>query len=357
MERKYDIPGMHSSALDEANFRIDRLQQLIEINSYIANSLEKETVLKRILQQVEVLLQCESCSILLVDRDVNMLRFAVMSRDDDARMLKNTTLSMGEGVAGSVWGNGMPVLIPDVRRDPRFSDRADKKSKTRTRSLIAVPLTVDGEIIGVVEAINRREGTFDSFDMLLLQYVSTQSAIAIKNADLYDMAIRDGMTRLYIHKYFRERLSEEWGRSVRFNSMLSLVFFDIDHFKTFNDTYGHQAGDRVLKGFAMILAENCRTIDIPCRYGGEEFSVILPGTDASNALIFANRIRKKTEKSTVDHDGIILNITVSGGVASRIDHCPENMETFISMADRALYASKNNGRNRISVFDPSSTEG
>ena len=352
MQQEMDQNEGQLSALDEAYHRIDRLQQLIEINSYIANSLEKETVLKRILQQVEVLLQCESGSILLVDKDINRLRFAVMSRDDQAQALKDTTLSMGEGIAGSVWAHGMPVLISDAQRDPRFSDRADRKSNTKTRSLIAVPLTVDGEIIGVMEAINRNEGMFDNFDMILLQYVSTQSAIAIKNADLYDMAIRDGMTRLFIHKYFRERLSEEWGRSARFWTPLSLVFFDIDHFKTFNDTYGHQAGDRVLREFANLLSVNCRTIDIPCRYGGEEFSIILPGTDAANALVFANRICKKIENTHVDYDGIPLRITVSGGVASRLEHNPDNMDLFISMADRALYTSKNEGRNRVTLFGP-----
>ena len=201
----------HLADLEEKN---RQLRTLIEINTYIANSLEKDEVLKRILNQTKVLLNCDGSSILLVDRALNRLNFAVLSRDEEGEILKDTSLRMGEGIAGTVWQNGIPILINDAQNDPRFSDRADKKAKTTTRSIIAVPLTVNGEIIGVIEAINKTSGGFSDFDLQVLQFVSTQSAIAINNADLYNMAIRDGMTRLYINKYFRERLQEEWNRSM-----------------------------------------------------------------------------------------------------------------------------------------------
>ncbi len=349
MQNKFDMEMNLKQKLQESEDQISRLKLLIEINTYIANSLEKEVVLKRILQQVEGLLGCESGSILLVDRDIDKLRFAILSRDDDG-ILKGTSLSRGEGIAGTVWSNGIPVLIRDVQNDPRFSDRADKKSKNMTRSLIAVPLTVDGEVIGVVEAMNKVDGFFSEFDLLMLQYISTQSAIAIKNADLYDMAIRDGMTRLFINKYFKERLAEELSRAKRYSHSLSLLIFDIDHFKRFNDNYGHLAGDSILREVASIIQENCRAEDIPARYGGEEFTIILPETSSEDARSLAQRIRKKVKENYIEINGEVLCVTVSGGYVSIPESNAENVMQFIEMADRALYHSKNNGRDMVSGY-------
>lgn len=250
---------------------------------------------------------------LLADQELKVLQFAVMSEDNESEILKNTGLKMGEGIAGTVWSNGMPLIINNPKTDPRFSDIADRQVHTSTQSLIAVPLAVDGQIIGVIESINKISGDFTSFDLIILQYISTQAAIAIKNADLYNMATRDGMTLLFLHKYFKERLIEECARAARYNHPLSLIIFDIDHFKSFNDTYGHQAGDRVLKAVADIITHNCRNMDIPCRYGGEEFSIILPETGQEDAVIFAERVRNEIEDLIVPWGDHELRVTISGG--------------------------------------------
>jgi diguanylate cyclase (GGDEF)-like protein len=332
------------------NEQIDKLKHLIEINTYITNSLEKEEILKRILQQSKNLLNCESTSMLLVDRDINALRFAILSRDEEGELLKGTRLRKGEGIAGTVWSNGTAMIINDTHNDPRFSDVADKKARTETRSLIAVPLTVNGEIIGVIEAMNKISGLFTELDLTIMQYISTQSAIAIKNADLYDMAIRDGMTRLYINKYFKERLVEELKRARRYEHPISLAIMDIDYFKVFNDTYGHQAGDLVLKEVAQNIINCSRSIDIPCRYGGEEFAIILPETDREQAILFIERLRREIEEMRVEYGTSLLRVTVSAGVISFPDHNPNDAFEFLAMADKALYQSKKNGRNRTTFF-------
>jgi len=343
----------HLAELEKKN---RQLTTLIEINTYIANSLEKDEVLKRILNQTKVLLNCDRSSILLVDRALNRLNFAILSRDEEGEILKDTSLRMGEGIAGTVWQNGIPILINDAQNDPRFSDRADKKAMTTTRSIIAVPLTVNGEIIGVIEAINKSTGGFSDFDLQVLQFVSTQSAIAINNADLYNMAIRDGMTRLYINKYFRERLQEEWNRSVRMKRNLAVVIFDIDYFKSINDTYGHQAGDRVIKELARVLQSNCRSIDIPCRYGGEEFTVILPETGKEEAVIFAERIRGIAEGLRIEYEESTIRLSVSGGIASLPELQPKDSNELMEMADLALYHAKKSGRNSVAYYDPAITK-
>lgn len=346
---KYDND---SRGLTEAEEKISKLKLLIEINSYITMSLEGEEIQKRILQQVKKLLQCESSSILMVDKELNRLKFAFLSRDDEGKMLMDTSLKMGEGIAGTVWSNGIPVLINDAQNDSRFSDIADKKSKNLTRSLIAVPLIIQGEIIGVVEAINKKKGVFTNFDLEMLQYISTQSAISIKNAELYNMATRDGMTKLFTNKYFLERLLEEWSRAKRYKHKLSLVMFDIDNFKSFNDTYGHQAGDMILREVARAIQENCRSIDIPCRYGGEEFSIILPETASIEAMIFMERIRSKIEQMSIYFNVNSLKVTVSGGLSSIPELDPADINEFIYMADRALYHAKANGKNQFHFYNP-----
>jgi diguanylate cyclase (GGDEF)-like protein len=334
-----------------------QLRTLIEINTYIANSLEKEEVLKRILNQTKVLLGCERSSILLVNTVLNQLNFAILSKDEEGDILKDTSLKMGEGIAGTVWQNGLPILINDAQNDPRFSNRADKKVRIKTRSIIAVPLTVNGEIIGVIEAVNKTGGGFSDFDLQVLQFISTQSAIAINNADLYNMAIRDGMTKLYINKYFRERLQEEWNRAVRMKRRLAVIIFDIDHFKSINDTYGHQAGDRAIKEVARILLANCRSIDIPCRYGGEEFTVILPETGKEEAMTFAERIRGIVEGLRIEHEDSTIRISISGGASSAPDLNIRDASEMVEMADIAMYHAKKNGRNGVAFYDPSMTKG
>jgi diguanylate cyclase (GGDEF)-like protein len=336
--------------LKTAQDTIRKLKLVIEINTYITNSLEGKEVQKGILDQVKRLLNCETSSVLIVDKEVNRLKFAYLSKDEEGKHLMDTSLRMGEGIAGTVWGNGTPILINDAQNDPRFSDKADKKSKNQTNSLIAVPLTYKGEIIGVIEAINKMNGNFNSSDLEMLQYISTQSAIAIKNAELYDMANKDGMTRLYINKYFKERLQEEFSRSNRYKRPLSVVMFDIDNFKNFNNTYGHQAGDLVIKEVAKVITSSSRSIDIPCRYGGEEFAIILPETSREDAMIVVERIRQKIEGIDIKYNDSSLQLTVSGGLATIPVLSPNNIEEFIEMADKALYQSKKNGRNRISFF-------
>ena len=353
---KFDFPGIKNTGTSSAAEKssedtIRKLKLVIEINSYITKSLEGEEVQKRILQQVKRLLHCDSSSVLLVDKETNRLKFAYLSKDEEGKQLLDVNLKMGEGIAGTVWSNGNPMIINDAQDDPRFSDKVDKKSNTQTNSVIAVPLTYKGEIIGVIEAINKSEGNFNAFDLEMLQYISTQSAIAIKNAELYDMANRDGMTKLFTNKYFRERLNEEWSRSNRYKHPLSLVMLDIDNFKNFNNTYGHQAGDRVLIELGKILSSSSRSIDIPCRYGGEEFAIILPETSKEEALIVIERIRQKAEQINIEYNNISLHFTVSGGLATMPELNPKTLEEFIEMSDKALYHSKKSGRNRVSFYN------
>jgi diguanylate cyclase (GGDEF)-like protein len=159
----------------------------------------------------------------------------------------------------------------------------------------------------------------------------------------------DSLTGLYNRSYFEEALKSEASRCKRHQTEFSIVFFDLDHFKTINDTLGHQAGDRVLKSVAKLIQSEKRTEDIAARFGGEEIILILPGTQKYNALILAERIRHKIEKMNLSFEGQRIQVTASGGVATfPLD---TDIETeMVECADRALYRAKNQGRNQIVLF-------
>ena len=164
-----------------------------------------------------------------------------------------------------------------------------------------------------------------------------------KNRRLEELVVRDSLTGLYNHKHIIDRLAEEVEKAMRYQHTLSVVMLDIDHFKNVNDTWGHQAGDRVLVAFSRLLAESARNCDIVGRYGGEEFLVILPETDLEAASVFGNRLRERFGEMQFDEDED-LSVTVSGGVA---EWKGGGHLMLVKQADHLLYRAKANGRNRI----------
>lgn len=160
----------------------------------------------------------------------------------------------------------------------------------------------------------------------------------------------DGLTGLFNRRYFDEALQGEKNRAQRYNSTFSVFFIDLDHFKKLNDTYGHQAGDLTLKVVAEILQTMKRTEDTACRYGGEELVLILPETEKINALVIAERIRKRVEETVLEFEGTKFSVTLSGGIASYPSDGKEIHE-LVQAADVALYQAKESGRNRILIHD------
>lgn len=165
---------------------------------------------------------------------------------------------------------------------------------------------------------------------------------------VYEAAMRDGLTGVYNRKHLEERLDSEITFALRHNSKLSLILQDIDLFKKVNDTYGHLAGDAVLREIGRILQQNIRTEDLVARYGGEEFVLLLRGIDLPAARQMANRLRNTIADTTIYYDGIQLRITSSAGVAS-LDECsPQSTkEALLALADSRLYQAKQSGRNRV----------
>ena len=175
--------------------------------------------------------------------------------------------------------------------------------------------------------------------------------LIMKNRVLAEVSARDALTGLYNRWYVMEKIESEMNRSLRHGSPVALLMLDIDHFKRINASFGHAAGDQVLKSFGQVLRESCRVYDVPGRYGGEEFCIILPETRVGSTTAVAERIRQRLAASSLDIGSDRVAITASIGIAGmEADGGIVSSAALIERADRALYSAKNNGRNRVEVW-------
>jgi diguanylate cyclase (GGDEF)-like protein len=210
----------------------------------------------------------------------------------------------------------------------------------------------------ILEEANAELGKLNlSYEQLVMELKQEKSKVEIlardlkgANDKLREMAFEDGLTGLFNHRYFQDHLEREVSRVNRYSHLLSLIMIDIDHFKKFNDTHGHQQGDTVLRAVADVLNDSIRKPDIAARYGGEEFMIILPETGLKGTLVLAERIRQFIEELEIKIDNQVLKVTISLGITS---YDPSNgrkeKAEIIESADKALYNSKNTGRNKLSI--------
>ncbi len=191
-----------------------------------------------------------------------------------------------------------------------------------------------------------RDGDIIKIGRCIFKFLSGSNIENAYHEEIYRLTTIDGLTQVYNKRYFLETIEREMGRAQRYRRDLSLIMFDIDHFKKINDTYGHLAGDYVLKQLAAVIKSRIRREDILSRYGGEEFSIILPEIDTYNALQFAEKIRRLTEKSLFRFEDTEIPVTISIGVAALLPDVTDPTE-FVKLADEKLYEAKEKGRNRV----------
>ncbi len=244
---------------------------------------------------------------------------------------------------------GQVLLVENVDNDFRFTGGGVGRER-RIGSLISAPLISGERIIGVLRVDSKEANIFVTDDLRVLNVLAVLSAVAIENARLYrrteELAITDGLTGLYVHRYFQERLTEELMRATRSRSLLSFLMIDIDHFKNYNDRYGHAVGDIVLKKVAVILKEKAGDGSSVARYGGEEFAVVLPRVGKEDAIKVAEVICKAVASEEISVRDEKTNITVSAGV-STFPSDAIMKEEVIRKADEALLRAKAEGRNKV----------
>jgi len=256
----------------------------------------------------------------------------------------------GEGAAGWVMTHGMARRIGDLSAN---DDIALPGGAHGIRSWLGVPLFMYGGCEGVIAVQSTHTRAFRADHQRLLESLALQVAAALQNAHLYELAMVDGLTGLFMRRYFDARIEEEIERSKRYGSVFSVVMMDVDDFKSLNDAHGHLIGDRVLRGIANVVKSQMRGVDTAARYGGEEIAVILPRTELVNAYNVGERIRGAIAElriTTDVHPAQSLRVTASFGIAAYPESKATDGEDLVRRADRALYRAKKTGKNRVELY-------
>jgi len=337
------------------------LSAVTEFSSTIGSALESEDLYRSIVLKTTEVMRAEKGSLLIYDDISNELSIKFI-RGLNQKLIEKLRLKPGEGISGLVYETGRPLLIKDIEQEPSF--QTHQRARYKTRSFMSVPLIINHRKIGVLNVADKAGGSsFDEHDLKILQSIAIHASVALERTDFYQksedlrkISITDSLTDLFNRRFFQDRLTEEIERAKRHTQSLSLIMLDIDNFKKYNDTYGHQAGDEALRMIAGIIRNSVRNIDMVARYGGEEFAVILPVTEASAAKEIAERIRSgvasgyypdETHRSAV-------KLTASLGIAC-FPQDADSLFDLVGNADKALYLAKVSGKNRVSLFDRART--
>ncbi len=328
------------------------LSALYEVAKNMGASLDLTKTLGLILTETKRVVNYHTGIIYLWEEEEQTLMPTAI-RSPYAEDLKNMCFQLGEGLIGRVAGTKEPEIVFDSKKDREL--RSMPGINQFLRALMVIPLMMDNKLIGIMAVGKKEPYAFGPKQMQILSSLGGQAAVAMANAMLYKkiekLAITDGLTKVYNHRYFYKKIEEEAERSKRYGTSFSLVMIDVDYFKKFNDKYGHRAGDNALYNVAQVLKAGTRAIDVVSRYGGEEFAIVLPETDAASARVVAERIRRAVQDTyfPVSEDHPPVRVTVSIGISSAPQDTIDVNE-LIEMADKALYYSKETGKNRVSLW-------
>ncbi len=241
----------------------------------------------------------------------------------------------------------IPLLVRNAETYSRFAKGFFGPGE---KSFMALPLHLFGRLVGFVRASAQEPDRFRSEDLRGAELACTLAGVSMENIHLFEkvneLAIKDGLTGLYTHRAFQSRLDEEILRSARAKIPFSLVMADIDHFKSYNDTFGHQAGDAVLKAVSETIAVGVREVDFAARYGGEEFALIITGADKAQAAAAAEKIRVALGARSFNFGGKVSGVTSSFGVAEFPSEASAAGQ-LVRVADERLFKAKQAGRNRV----------
>jgi two-component system, cell cycle response regulator len=347
------VDELHAVPLEKEN---QDLKEILEIAFQITAQLEIENIIKNVVWSFVSKFQMETVTIALPG-EIDETLVQIVSYKGLKREESTLTLPPLQPLLAFLDKDEYSQISFSYLRDT-FKDTEFITPLEQLAIDVLVPLRTDKGSIGVL--FLPKNATGQPYDLLEMQFITRIvrfASIAIENASLFRQATTDRMTGLFSHHYFEKTLDEELERARRYKSTFSLVMFDIDHFKKFNDTYGHLQGDHIIRDISRLLCKSIRQVDFPARYGGEEFAVILPAVDVKGALVVAERIRKRVETFAFPsaNGGSPLHVTISVGVTEFDQESAYAPSEIIREADRALYQSKENGRNRTTVTAPRSS--
>jgi diguanylate cyclase (GGDEF)-like protein/PAS domain S-box-containing protein len=350
--------------------RSDQIATLNRVMQSLSSTLDLDTVLDTILHEIQQVIPYDSASVWLC-KDDNLEIIAAHGFPDESALIGTSfDLSSKDNPNTQVIKTRMPLIENDVSSS-YSTENNGVQTKYKNRGWMGVPMIIGDRVIGMLAFDKNIPNFYNEEQSHFALAFAAQAAIAIENARLYsdaqkelsekieaeekllklqkeleEQAIRDSLTGLYNRRFLDETLSRELSRAERDKYSVSIVMLDLDHFKMFNDTYGHDVGDMMLKQLGKLLASQVRAGDIACRFGGEEFVVVMPKASMSVAKQRANDWRMKFESQILIHNGEVLNATLSAGVAVYPQHGSSSDE-IIRKADQAMYAAKAAGRNLV----------
>ena len=334
--------------VSELESRVEYLRNLADIFHELLSEQSRDALLERIAATLKGLIPYDSLTVYEVDPTRRMI-VPVLAKDTYAEEIMNDPFPIGTGLTGWAVEHGQPVLANAAHLDARTAVIAGTPNEPE--AFISVPLVARGAISGALNVYRLgHEAEFTETEFDIVKRFADAAALALDNAQTRDsleqQANTDPLTGLYNHRYFHERLRSEMNRAGRTRDRVALLIFDIDDFKKVNDVHGHAAGDQVLTTLAEMLSSNVRDGDIACRIGGEEFGVVLPSSDAADALGFASRLLEKVE--TMDF-GVAGRVTMSVGVACSPEH-GMNVRELLGSADTAMLTAKARGKDQVVIF-------
>jgi diguanylate cyclase (GGDEF)-like protein/PAS domain S-box-containing protein len=384
-----DITARRNAENSEREQR-ELAEALIDSSSAISTTLKFAETIEKILENVIKVVPHDAANIALFNK--NKIQF-VRARGYETFNISNETIQnlditfKDAPAFKNIIKTQQPIVVSDTEKDPKW---VKIEPTSNIRSNISSPIIVDNKVVGVINLDSTTPGFFNEQHARRLHAFSLQAAIAFKNARLYEevdqelqkrkkiqsslrrankrlqtqlaeiealqaqlrqQAIRDPLTGLFNRRFLEETLAREISRAERDSLPVSIMMIDIDHFKSINDTYGHEAGDLILKQLGKLLSTETRRADAACRFGGEEFCVVMSGAPLPIAVQRAEALRSKFAAIKVDYGNKTIQATISLGISCYPEHGLNGQEV-VKSADNALYRAKRNGRNRIETAIP-----
>jgi two-component system cell cycle response regulator len=346
----------------------EKLKAINETGNVMTGKLNADHVISEFVKAIEKLVPYQYCYIFKMDEKsnvlvpVNLLGETITSEEKNKFM--SLKIEVGDGLSGQVAAKRGSIRTGHQNDVLHFKGEPD--FLLHQNSILSVPLVRSDQVVGVITLTHNEYQKYSKEDATLVEILANQAAIALKNADEYEETKRksevDELTGLYNYRYFEHILFEQIEKAKEEQGQLSLILLDIDHFKHFNDKYGHLAGNKILQSLATLLIDEIGDTGLVTRYGGEEFTILLPNIDQQIAYQRAEGLRQRIEKTSLQIELDLdegeergrkeeVHITVSLGIAAYPEHADDPL-SLVRHADRAMYiGAKRKGRNKVAIYE------